>query len=126
MSKLPDEAGHPFFGNRPASYRLHAWGTLLEPGGHQEPHFHPSGWLSGVYYLEIPAGIGGASSAGWIEFGRPPQPVPLRRQPPLRTVRPEVGKLILFPSHAYHRTLPFSGVGKRISIAFDVTPDDRG
>jgi hypothetical protein len=35
-------------------------------------------------------------------------------------MRPEAGKLIFFPSYTYHRTLPFSGTGKRISIAFDL------
>ena len=124
LARFPVEPKHPFFGNKPAAYRLRAWATLLEPGGHQEPHFHASGWLSGVYYLDIPPEIGTDSQAGWIEFGRHPAQLALRRQPPLRTIRPEVGKLVLFPSYTYHRTLPFPGPGRRISIAFDVTPNE--
>ena len=125
LAKLPDEPHHPFLGNKPADYRLHAWATLLEPGGHQEPHFHASGWLSGVYYLEVPPEIALGSEEGWIELGRHPQMIPMRREPPVRTMKPEVGKLILFPSYTYHRTLPFGGTGKRISIAFDVMPADQ-
>jgi hypothetical protein len=28
--------------------------------------------------------------------------------------------MVTFPSYTFHRTLPFSGQGERISIAFDV------
>jgi hypothetical protein len=33
---------------------------------------------------------------------------------------PKVGQLILFPSYFYHATIPFTGSGRRVSIAFDV------
>ncbi len=35
-------------------------------------------------------------------------------------IRPETGLLVLFPSFFWHRTIPFQGGGKRISIAFDL------
>jgi hypothetical protein len=28
----------------------------------------------------------------------------------------------MFPAYFYHRTIPFGGAGRRISIAFDVRP----
>ena len=28
--------------------------------------------------------------------------------------------MLLFPSYMFHRTLPFTGAGERISVAFDV------
>jgi hypothetical protein len=37
-------------------------------------------------------------------------------------VRPERGKLVVFPSHLWHETLPFAAAGRRVSIAFDVLP----
>jgi hypothetical protein len=33
---------------------------------------------------------------------------------------PRVGRLYLFPSYLYHRTLPFDGEGERTSISFDL------
>ncbi|HIO46624.1 TPA: hypothetical protein EYN23_04625, partial [Candidatus Poribacteria bacterium] len=41
---------------------------------------------------------------------------------PQGTVKPEPGLLLLFPSYYFHRTVPFKGCEKRISIAFDVEP----
>ena len=32
------------------------------------------------------------------------------------------GRLVLFPSWFWHRTLPFAQAGERISVAFDVMP----
>ena len=72
IARFPDDPQHPLFGNKPDSYRLQSWVVFLEPGGHQNPHIHPAGWLSGVYYLDIPPEITGESQAGWIEFGQPP------------------------------------------------------
>jgi len=37
-------------------------------------------------------------------------------------VRAEPGRLVVFPSWYWHRTLPFAQPGERISIAFDVMP----
>ena len=97
------------------------WATVLDEGGHQTPHIHPSGWLSGVYYVAIPPGDGG-DEHGWIEFGRPPPEYAFREPPKTKALRPRAGLLVLFPSYFYHRTLPFSGTATRISIAFDVVP----
>jgi hypothetical protein len=41
--------------------------------------------------------------------------------PPLRRVRPEEGRPVLFPSYFFHRTTPFDADGTRVSLAFDVT-----
>jgi hypothetical protein len=37
-------------------------------------------------------------------------------------VRPDPGKLILFPSYFYHGTIPFEDHRYRTTIAFDVVP----
>ena len=44
----------------------------------------------------------------------------IRAEPETRLIEPEEGLMLLFPSYMFHRTLPFSGSGERISIAFDV------
>jgi hypothetical protein len=38
---------------------------------------------------------------------------------PFRTVEPQVGRLVLFPSTMWHGTEPFAE-GERISVAFDI------
>ncbi len=122
---LPEDTRHPFSARRPQRpYRISGWATLLDSGGYQYPHVHPGGWLSGVYYVQVPESIGlaNAGEAGWIEFGRPD---PRFREEtatkwPVRTLRPEEGLLVLFPSYFWHRTLPFSSSKQRISYAFDL------
>ena len=37
------------------------------------------------------------------------------------TVRPEVGKLVIFPSYFWHGTIPFKSDEKRLTIAFDIS-----
>ena len=121
---LPTDSPHPFVRKMPAGYKLTAWGVVLEAQGHQVPHIHPSAWLSGVYYVEVPAvaAVPEEKPAGWIEFGRPPEHFHTRATPDLKLVQPREGLLLLFPSYFYHRTVPFETGGRRISIAFDVLP----
>lgn len=112
--------GHPAAGSRPARWRLNLWSTVLHRGGHQEPHLHPSGWLSGVFYLRSPAAPDGP--AGWIEFGPAPAALAGDAVQPSRLLPPTQGMLLTFPSYLYHRTVPHAEDGLRISLAFDVTP----
>ena len=119
MSNAP---GRPFIAPLPTDWRPTLWGTVLGPGGFQEPHNHPTGVVSGVYYVQLPAAQdeGGDPQQGAIEFGSPPDQIPLTKSPALRRIRPEEGMLLLFPSYFWHRTIPCSGEKPRISIAFDV------
>ncbi len=111
----------PYF-TAPPGWRLSLWATILDPGGHQVPHNHPAGLVGGVYYVEVPRGEG--DNQGAIEFGRPPAHFKATKEPDLKIVHPAVGMLVLFPSYFWHRTIPFEGAGRRISIAFDVIPED--
>jgi uncharacterized protein (TIGR02466 family) len=124
LAMLPTDASHPFYRHKPASFGLDIWTTVLVGGGHQDHHIHSSGWLSGVYYVQLPETLGASAqdNAGWIEFGRPPDDLNLRREPPVYTVQPRAGLLILFPSYVFHRTIPFAEAQPRISIAFDLIP----
>ena len=100
------------------------WGTVLKGGGRQSPHMHPLGWLSGVYYVDLPADMqADAANAGWLEFGAPPDRYYCSDPPATQSYAPAAGRLILFPSWFWHRTLPFGSSAARISIAFDVMPD---
>ena len=58
---------------------------------------------------------------GWIKFGETGLALGARERI-ARAVRPEVGKLVLFPSYMYHGTVPFEEDASRTTIAFDVVP----
>ena len=112
-------ARHPVMAWAADRWTLRIWGTVLGPGGHQLPHLHPLAWLSGVYYVAVPPGLG---DDGALEFGAPPSRVPVQIEPERRRVSARPGRLVLFPSWFWHRTLPFAQPGERISVAFDVMP----
>ena len=124
LHSLPADPAHPFLANRPQGLWLTAWSIVLEAQGHQLPHIHPTAWLSGVYYVELPDIVKtpAQGQAGWIEFGRPSSHFHCRVEPEVRAFQPEEGLMLLFPSYFYHRTVPFESAGKRISISFDVRP----
>ena len=127
-STIRPDPGHPFLARPPKNWTLTIWAVVLEKQGFQVPHIHPSGWLSGVYYVNLPSVLDdpGAEQAGWIEFGRPLPRYPVKAEPELITIRPEPGLMLLFPSYFFHRTLPFQSDETRISIAFDVMPFEPG
>lgn len=122
LQRIP---GHPYLGMIPSSYQIILWGTLLADGGHQHSHIHAGGWMSGVYYVELPAGVAKSddeSHAGWIEFGHPPPEFDAEFEPQTVFFEPREGEALFFPSYYFHRTVPFSGTAERISLAFDVKP----
>ena len=51
-------ATHPAMAWATEHWTLRLWATVLDPGGVQLPHLHPLGWLSGVYYVQVPSGYG--------------------------------------------------------------------
>jgi tetratricopeptide (TPR) repeat protein len=111
----------------PRRWHLTGWAVVLRSGGHQRSHVHPSGFLSGVYYVRVPSVIGSeaAGEAGFLRlgdpwFGRPR--VTTRAEFHTATVKPEEGTLVLFPSYFWHHTVPFASDQHRISIAFDIIP----
>jgi tetratricopeptide (TPR) repeat protein len=111
-----------FLRNVPGNYRLHVWATQAAERGYIDTHIHEDSWLSGAYYVELPPAIRAddSSHAGWIEFGRPFASLPQWPEAALRQVCPRTGTLLLFPSYMFHRTLPYTGSGERISISFDL------
>ena len=100
-------------------WTLRIWATVLQAGGRQTPHFHPGAWLSGVYYLQLPADLG---TAGGLEFGAPPSHLSVKSMPNVFPLTPREGRLVLFPSYLYHGTQTFDSRQSRISMAFDVVP----
>jgi uncharacterized protein (TIGR02466 family) len=102
-----------------------AWSVRLRSGGHHADHVHPQGWLSSACYIALPPTIGSGldetDRAGWLRFGRPS----FATTPPLgadRHVKPERGRLVLFPAYMWHGVEPFESEEPRLSVAFDVVP----
>ena len=83
---------------------------------------HPGGWVSGVYYVDLPQAINARDLDGWLEFGRPPAELGASEDFLVHQIRPEVGKLVLFPSYIFHQTVPFTSEQPRVSVAFDAIP----
>jgi hypothetical protein len=124
VGRLPHEAGHPFLSRRQRSVRYSgSWSVRLSQAGRHVNHYHPRGWLSSAFYVQLPPSVArkDAGHAGWIQFGQPPLQYETGLEP-RRLVRPEVGKLVLFPSYMWHGTVPFSDDAYRMTIAFDALP----
>lgn len=121
VANMPD---HPLVANRPSRYHIRMWGNVLSSSGYQASHNHPSGWLSGVFYVTLPDAVGapGKGQDGWIEFGRPRAEYYRSNRIDLRLLKPKPGMMLLFPSYMWHRTLPFEDKEPRVSIAMDIVP----
>lgn len=118
------DAAHPFAVNPPRRWQLTSWAAVLDRQGNLLPHIHYDGYVSGVYYCQLPDIVGGAGEgqAGWFELGRLPDRFRAAAAPAVRAIQPREGMMILFPSYFYHRTVPFEAPQIRVSIAFDAAP----
>lgn len=123
VADLPaPEPGHPVLG-LPRSQMLidGSWSVRLHRQGYNVPHSHPRGWLSTAFYVALPAAADmGPAPAGHIAFGTPPAELNTGLTA-YRTIRPEPGRLAIFPSTMWHGTVPFED-GERLVIAFDIRP----
>jgi Flp pilus assembly protein TadD len=115
---------HPYLAKPPRRWKLTSWAAVLDRQGNLLPHIHYDGYVSGVYYCQMPDIVGapGEGDAGWFELGRLPDRFRPPTTPAIRTIQPREGMMILFPSYFYHRTVPFEAAQIRISIAFDAHP----
>ena len=97
------------------------WSVYLQPNGFHHDHVHPNGWISSALYIELPGRLGAAGHEGWIKFGEPG----IVTTPKLgheHAVRPQPGRVVLFPSYMWHGTVPFGGNEPRLTVAFDIVP----
>jgi hypothetical protein len=51
---LPEQLDDPFIKRRPKRAWLNAWAVVYPGDGRQVAHIHPTGWLSGIYYVSVP------------------------------------------------------------------------
>jgi tetratricopeptide (TPR) repeat protein len=122
---LAEDPAHPFRRALPPAFALHLWSVQLSSGGNMTPHIHTDGWLSGVYYVDVPDVVNdpAASEAGWIRFGVPLPEHAMHRAPVMRSVKPEAGLLLTFPSYLWHSTVPLPAeTESRLCYSYDLQP----
>lgn len=126
IATLPADDQHPFLMRKARRVRVGgSWSVKLWSSGSHVNHIHPEGWMSSAFYVSLPPSMESPSAegslAGCIQFGQPPSELDLGLAP-RRVIRPESGKLALFPSCMWHGTVPFMDAQPRITVAFDITP----
>jgi uncharacterized protein (TIGR02466 family) len=115
---------NPFAAGRPRAAFLKAWAVIYGAAGRQNPHRHPRGWLSGVYYVAAPPPEGDAYR-GSLLLGALDARYGIASAPwGTKKIAPVPGRLVLFPSYVPHATEETGVEGARISVAFDVVPAD--
>jgi tetratricopeptide (TPR) repeat protein len=109
---------------RPPVVTIRNWAIITHGIKHNGWHVHQVGWISGVYYVKIPAIQSNADRrAGAIEFG----PYPFGNDDSMFKsyrwhIAPKPGQLVIFPSYYPHRSIPTQVEDIRISAPFDVMP----
>ena len=104
-------------------YHHEAWININPPGAHNDIHIHPNCHLSGVYYARVFPDCGGI-------FFRDTRMMSLMLKPPITQatkfmatevrMRPEPGRIFVFPAWLEHGVEPNSGKQDRVSFAFNV------
>ena len=129
IAALPEDTSHPFLARRGAAAAgwqfTDSWSSRLQRQGFHTDHVHPHGWLSSAYYVTVPEVCADTTAReGWLRFGRPDLPLPGIALDSLvqRELQPKPGRLVLFPSMAWHGTRPFNSTAERLTVAFDVMP----
>jgi uncharacterized protein (TIGR02466 family) len=120
---MKESADHLLFRRRTRNVRYQgSWTARLSDCGYHTNHVHPFGWISSCYYVSLPDEVDDpVRQQGWIKFGEPSFDIGLTN-PICRTVKPQVGRLVLFPSYMWHGTIPFRSSQHRTTIAFDAIP----
>ena len=119
---LGTDPGHPLSARNTGRTRITGcWSVLLRREGYHVNHVHSEGWISSAYYVEVPEEVRDREvQSGWIKFGEPKFFVPGAVAE--KTVQPQAGTLVLFPSYMWHGTTPIHGDEPRMTIAFDAVP----
>lgn len=123
IAGMDDDDAHPLFRRRSRNTMYSSsWSSRLSDCGFHANHLHPLGWISSCYYIALPDAVADTEGKqGWIKFGEPAFDAGFK-EPIRRTIQPQAGRLVLFPSYMWHGTIPFHSAQNRTTIAFDVVP----
>jgi uncharacterized protein (TIGR02466 family) len=107
------------------------WANVMPAGAAHSGHLHPTSFISGTYYVEVPKGAGALKFEDprlGLHMATPPR----RADAPARlrafvSVPAKAGDVVLFESWLRHEVPPARFSGERISISFNYawTPRSR-
>ncbi|WP_414830213.1 putative 2OG-Fe(II) oxygenase [Alteromonas sp. H39] len=127
LASLPKDSAHPTLSHAGRKFDFTAsWSVRLKDEGFHISHVHPKGWYSSAFYVDLPESMTAAESgkAGWLHLGKPG--IALNQTIDAdRWIKPSPGTLALFPSFVWHGTQPFSASQHRLTVAFDLHPEQR-
>jgi len=115
----------------PVNWTITGWPSINRFGDYHDPHNHPWSYLSGTYYVKMPATRETLQSRsdvrpGRITFYDPRQGsnmTAIKNDPniePEHTVLPEPGLMLLWPAFVNHFVHPNLSKETRISISFNI------
>ncbi len=121
IATLPADAADPFLSRKARDFSFAgSWSCRLRSGGFHTNHIHNEGWISSAYYAALPDAVA-QDGQGSLTFGQ--SRFRLGNEDRVEAkVRPEVGKLVLFPSYYWHGTESFAADRPRLAVAFDIAP----
>jgi len=102
------------------------WANVHPPGSYHTRHIHPATvQLSGVYYVQAPAGCGDIVFHDLARFlglwaAAPATAEPTLYNRPSFAVAPQAGLGVLFPAYVMHEVETNRSDGDRVGIAFNV------
>ena len=103
------------------------WANVNRAGQYNNTHIHPGATWSGVYYADTGSPVPEQPHSGDITFLSPilPQTYSFftKALPSQYTIKPEAGRMVLFPSYLQHQVHPYWGEQPRISVAFNIKKD---
>lgn len=122
LATWPRDEAHPWLRRRASAWRFtDSWSSRLVEDGFHTHHIHPHGWISAVFYVQVPQACADAEARpGWLQFGL--TDFLGDAQQPVLEVQPQPGRLVLFPSYMWHGTRPNRSHEPRMTIAFDLVP----
>jgi hypothetical protein len=101
---------------------LHScWSVKLSPQGYHASHVHPQGWLSSACHIQLPKECDDSHS-GWMKFGEFGE-VSIPSLAADKYIKPERGKITIFPSYMWHGTVPCDDGTERLTVASDFLPN---
>ena len=115
---------------RRLTWTIFGWYNTNRFGDHHAPHTHPKSYLSGTYYVRVPADPGRVddpqAKPACISFYDPrtaANMVTVGSEPDARashTVRPTAGTLLMWPSPVQHYVHPNLSQEHRVTISFNL------
>lgn len=106
---------------RPTAGALRGASTVLKGKGRNGQHIHARAYVASVYYVSVPSAARRGDERGSLELGCCDKYTRGHAAAwPTRMLKPEPGRLVLFPGHLYHDVVPTGADELRISLPGDL------